>query len=310
MLGESTTSYYDILEISPNSNAQEIRQAYLKLKLAYSKGSVALYSLVSAEDTQAILKKIEEAYAVLSSDEKRREYDRSYAQVSDPDSPFAPQTTQKNSAGHVISIDRTPPMEKNSRDEDVLVAPITDFSTTAAAVMGASQPQETLGLAPVTTIASAASTLAQAQGTPVASSSSFVQEPRLASGGGFAYQPTYTTTAPILPTQTIVQGKSIKAPDDSDPTLLADIEKETEWPGQFLRKIRESKAISIEELSVFTKISKTYLHAIENEDFPKLPASTFVRGFMIQIAKRLKLPHDKVAAAYVSRYRKACPEKS
>jgi hypothetical protein len=312
MLNDGTLSHYDILEIQPNSSEQEIRQAYLKLKLAYSKESVALYSLVSPEDTRDILKKIEEAYNVLSHDERRREYDRQYAQVGLSESPFAPQ----NAGKPVVSIDRTPPMEKNSRVEDVLVAPITDFAVTAAAAMAAGPAEETLGLAPVAQIPGV-------QGRhDTAMVSGFGTEARRASGDGLVYtapegpeygqsQTSYSPPASVFSTtQTILQGREIKAPDACDPVILAEIEKEVDWSGQFIRKVREARTVTIEELSLYTKISKTYLHAIENEDFPKLPASTFVRGFMIQIAKRLKLPHDKVAAAYVSRYRKACPEKS
>ena len=65
------TSYYDILGVSPTSNAEEIKKAYRKLAIRYhpdkNPGDKA------AEDK---FKEISEAYAVLSNDEKRHKYDQ------------------------------------------------------------------------------------------------------------------------------------------------------------------------------------------------------------------------------------------
>ena len=62
------------------------------------------------------------------------------------------------------------------------------------------------------------------------------------------------------------------------------------------------RRIAIEELCDYTKISKNYLVAMENEDFAKLPAAVFLRGFVTQVAKYLKLPHEKVVTAFMARY--------
>ena len=50
-----------------------------------------------------------------------------------------------------------------------------------------------------------------------------------------------------------------------------------------------------------TKISKTYLQYIENEDVEKMPAIVYVRGFVYQYAKVLKLNPDLVANSYLQR---------
>jgi curved DNA-binding protein CbpA len=84
-----------------------------------------------------------------------------------------------------------------------------------------------------------------------------------------------------------------------DGDLLEEIRTETHFHGDFLQKIRKAYRISIEELSSITKISKNYLMAIEEENFKKLPAPVYIRGFVIQIAQVLKLPTLKVASAYL-----------
>lgn len=77
-----------------------------------------------------------------------------------------------------------------------------------------------------------------------------------------------------------------------------------DWSGTSLRKMRESKRLSLDEVSHLTRISKTYLQAIEDESYHKLPAPVFVRGFLIQYAKILKLQPDAVASNYMSRFKK------
>lgn len=95
------------------------------------------------------------------------------------------------------------------------------------------------------------------------------------------------------------------SPDDA---LSREIREQTEWHGELLKRIREARNISVEEMADFTKISKRYLNAIETELFSELPAPVFVRGFIVQIARKLKLPHEEVAAAYVRRFKESKPE--
>ncbi len=69
-------NYYEVLEIEPNANPQQIENAYIRSRNAYSGDSVALYSLMTKDECDSILGQIEEAYSVLGFPEKRREYDR------------------------------------------------------------------------------------------------------------------------------------------------------------------------------------------------------------------------------------------
>lgn len=96
-----------------------------------------------------------------------------------------------------------------------------------------------------------------------------------------------------------------------DYVINADFEKEveeaTEFTGDFLRKIREYKNLDLDRLSDMTKVSRMYLQGIETEDFGKLPAPVYVRGFVFQYAKCLKLKPEIVANSYVARMKKLKP---
>lgn len=86
-----------------------------------------------------------------------------------------------------------------------------------------------------------------------------------------------------------------------------EIEDATEFTGELLRKIREYKSVDLERLSDMTKVSRLYLQGIESEDYDKLPASVYVRGFVFQYAKCLKLKPEVVANSYVARMKKLKP---
>lgn len=96
-----------------------------------------------------------------------------------------------------------------------------------------------------------------------------------------------------------------------DYVINADFEKEIEetqeFTGDFLRKIREYKNLDLDRLSDMTKVSRMYLQGIELEDFGKLPAPVYVRGFVFQYAKCLKLKPEIVANSYVARMKKLKP---
>ena len=78
---------------------------------------------------------------------------------------------------------------------------------------------------------------------------------------------------------------------------------ETEWTGDLLKKVREYKNISVEKMSLVTKINSYYIHAIEELNPTNLPASVFVRGYVLQIAKELGLNEKAVADSYMRLYK-------
>ncbi|MFC1888377.1 RodZ domain-containing protein [Thermodesulfobacteriota bacterium] len=80
-------------------------------------------------------------------------------------------------------------------------------------------------------------------------------------------------------------------------------EQDTKDPiGECLRKIREEKSLSIEEISRITKISKRYLTAIENDDFEQLPAPTFARGFIRAYANFVGIDSEEIVQKYRERH--------
>jgi flagellar biosynthesis protein FlhG len=84
---------------------------------------------------------------------------------------------------------------------------------------------------------------------------------------------------------------------------IPDISPETEFDGSLLRAVRESMGLDLRDISQRTKISTLYLRAIEDEAFETFPATVYVRGFVAQIAKCLRLDAPQVTRTYMRRVR-------
>ena len=68
--------------------------------------------------------------------------------------------------------------------------------------------------------------------------------------------------------------------------------------GELLKREREMREISLNELTVATRVSPRFLEALENEDWAKLPGGVFNRGFVRAIARYLGLSEERFLAEY------------
>lgn len=85
--------------------------------------------------------------------------------------------------------------------------------------------------------------------------------------------------------------------------LLRELGPDTEYSGALLRKVRESMGVEVAEIAARTKIAKAHLVAIEEENFSALPAMVYVRGFVNELAKFLKLDPVQVQRTFLRRVR-------
>jgi curved DNA-binding protein CbpA len=199
----SEQSYYEVLEVSPEATLQEIERAYRIAKATYQPNSLATYSLFSESESAEILRRVEDAYAVLSDARLRREYDaRLRREGGGAARPGAARETAR------------PPL----REPD---AP--GWATPRAA-----QPQAEL--------------------------------------------------------------EDSLEPDDGV------------YDGRALRRIRLSRGIELEEIASVTKIKEAWLRLLEDNRYSELPAAVYVRGFLREYARYLRLDPRRVTESYMSRF--------
>lgn len=241
-------NYYEVLEIPFNATQEDINNGFIRARNAYSGNSIALYSLLSADECQAQLELIEEAYSILSDPEKRREYNRirGFDKISKEQNEIEKQRMQNENVftPQYEGTERRTSSERRSGEErrkpegpkgDMYNKFPDDFSINKKDVVVSS----------------------------LAASNKYALD----------YQ--------------------------VDPELEQKIETTTEFSGEFLKQIREYKNVSLERMADMTKISKSYIRQLEDDNFEKLPAMVYVRGFVMQYAKILKLNAELVATSYI-----------
>lgn len=183
---------YRLLDVASTATPHEIRQAYELARRTYGGESLATYSLFGAEDRQAVMAQIEEAYRVLSDPERRRSYD----------------------AGLVAS-------------------------------------------------ASSAVVSATPAGVPARTETAGPETPHDAAS------PPETTVIPDVIT------------------------------GRDLRQWREARQLSLQTIANLTRINIKYLQYLEEDQHAKLPHTVFIRSYLLQYARALKLDGDRLLTSYL-----------
>src|SRR5262245_33844459 len=71
--------------------------------------------------------------------------------------------------------------------------------------------------------------------------------------------------------------------------------------GAYLRQLRETRGVPLEEIARITRVSTTYLHALEADDFASLPVPVFTRGFVRAYCQALGEAPDEAISLYERR---------
>ncbi|MFH1728573.1 MAG: helix-turn-helix domain-containing protein [Pseudomonadota bacterium] len=73
--------------------------------------------------------------------------------------------------------------------------------------------------------------------------------------------------------------------------------------GQFLRRERELREITITQVSNKTKISPYYIKSIETDNYERFPGDTFVKGFLRLYASSIGLNSDEILNRYLEEFK-------
>jgi len=68
--------------------------------------------------------------------------------------------------------------------------------------------------------------------------------------------------------------------------------------GENLKREREMRGVTLEEISAATRIAERFLKAIENDQWDQLPGGVFNRGFVRAMARYLGLDEENIVAEY------------
>jgi hypothetical protein len=256
---------------------------------------------------------IEAAYKVLGDVEKRAAFDRELAGDDPPpaieDRPAEAETRPPSAVNPPSSTSETmapttPPMAVGNASNPPkaalrFLAPVVDDDEEDDEPMSGSAPiaraqPANVTMPPVSAASSAAAALrGPGSGPMVAAPGPGVSSPSVPTAPVAAA----STTSPPTGERSGISTAPTLVPAPADDGLLP---AEGEIDGTVLKRLREKRGISLEALAEATKIRKPYLMAIEEQDLENLPARVYLRGFLTQVARVLKVDRARLAEGYLS----------
>lgn len=133
-------TFYDILKVDRKATIAEIVAAYHTAKNAFSRDSVATYSLFNDDETQSILSRLEEAYQTLSNLEKKAQYDQTIALGEGADLPQMSEVQLKQNAERRADVPKLP--EKPAASS----APLPEYETYSGPILAEIRERRGLSL--------------------------------------------------------------------------------------------------------------------------------------------------------------------
>lgn len=110
------------------------------------------------------------------------------------------------------------------------------------------------------------------------------------------------TASPLPSAEEAVEAAGVTPAEGPAADLPPAPAAEPEFGGEHLRRVRESRNLTLETLSHRTRIRRALLESLEAESFAALPERVFVRGFVFAVARELGLEPERVWASYGKRW--------
>ncbi|NPC82413.1 helix-turn-helix domain-containing protein, partial [Pyxidicoccus fallax] len=81
---------------------------------------------------------------------------------------------------------------------------------------------------------------------------------------------------------------------------LPDIPPDAEFNGELLRRVREARGQSLQQVADRTRITKAHLENVEADRYAALPAHVYLRGILMNLARELGLDPLRVSRSYLA----------
>jgi hypothetical protein len=279
-------TWYQVLDVDRDVDATGLLLAYERAVSLIEGRHLGGYFLLDPAAIAVARLDIEAALAILGDVERRQAYDRSL-DGDDADGPTTPTTPTTTPTVTLTPRTLTPSLR--------FLAPVEGSDDRRATVPPATVPPATVPPAPAS--------------LPARAGAAATVLPRAAMlGSSLPPTPSRTSWSPLppaapRPTSFVSSGtpRPVEMPTTSTPTPLPGIfSLDGEVNGQTLRRLREARRLTIDELAEATKIRRPYLAAIEEQDLDALPSRVYLRGFLTQIARVLRVDKQKLADGYLA----------
>ncbi len=280
----SEQTLYEILEVPPDASRGAIAVAVQRARALYGPGSLATYTLMSTEEAALLTRRIDDAEATLLDDRARERYDAKLPGAAPAPAvirPLAPRPTPPV----IPAVRMVPPAPREHEAEEARrQGDPEDRDDAGPGSAGDGWPAgERAG----------ASRPSQPPAAPEARSPILLSREVSAPTPRPATIPAVTPAPPAPPTP--------RAPEPPAAPSHAAMPDATSWTGEVLRRLREARGITLDQLSVRIKVTRHHIENIEADRFTALPAPVYLRGILLSMARELRLDGQKVARSYLDR---------
>jgi cytoskeletal protein RodZ len=328
-------SWYDVLEIQADASGEEIEKAYKRAVRIIEGQSVAGYLMLDDAARSSARSDVEEAYAVLRDPEARARFD---AQLSQRDELSERRTVPGGSAPPAGTPARRKRRRKRRKRKKRLESELGPAPTEPARPAALARADETIPVSPAETAAVPSEAPSEAEATvPETPALPEAEAPAAPAPAPAPSKPKkksrplvrflepevvpaaqVSPDADTLPAGQAQRSKVVPRYGSGPARVIAseegvsDVRKlgggvlsvEGELPegpitGETIRSLREERGLSVRELADKTHIRKGYIEAIEGGHMEDLPARVYLRGFLTQVARVLKVNKKRLADGYL-----------
>lgn len=329
-----TQTHYEVLEISVGATASDVQSAYERLSNLYSDEQVVLYGLIDAGLADALRSRLKEAHDVLSDDSRRDAYDVKIGlpprglpskpkPVTAPRPSAAPAPTWSSNYTFVAAPPAAPPPPSQgftwvvaTPSRAVPTAPMQPPAVLAPPPAEVRPPPEPAPApppsapveAPAPVLVEAPSIHTPEPGDVAPETPAAVDAPAPRLGLRLLSEPTPVvesvdnapTSAPVAEESAIVPvrpsiTREFKA---QAPPRPYEIPEGVEINGDLLRQVRLARGLTMAQLADRTRIGPKHLENIEGDRYDALPATVYLRGMLMSLARELGLDGLRVSKSY------------
>ncbi len=317
---------YEILDVRCDAPESEIVKAWERAELLYGPNSLTTYTLISPDEAALLSERLEEALNVLLDPAERQRYDiqvcgksarrAGHADAAVAKTPLAVAALPPvipplgRPLGATLSDERFLPAEAESAPLVLTIAkvaeaePAKEPTETSAAVeapadgalsRGAGEGSGEYDRASVPTAAAillSATAVALPRPIPLATAS-HVSPPFAAIAEAPAAVPALPHVEPPPPPAS----RPDQGPARAEEVFF--VPEGTRFTGEVLRRAREARGLTIQQICERTKITRHHIENLESDRYEKLPAPVYMRGILMAMAKELRLDGQKVARSYL-----------
>jgi hypothetical protein len=106
--------------------------------------------------------------------------------------------------------------------------------------------------------------------------------------------------APADSALALIPARARELPREEQRPRVPEIPPDAEFNGELLRRVRESRGLTLRVLADRTKIGTRHLENVEADRYDALPTSVYLRGILMSLARELGLDPLRVSKSYLA----------